>query len=68
MTKHEALAAVRQATYELYNLTGNRGRGATLNQLRAANAKLAVAQLRAADIGASSDDVTDASTWNGVRA
>lgn len=61
MTKNEALAAVRQAVVELID-----AQGGTLDRFRAANAHLAVAQLQAANAGASSREITEASSWNGI--
>lgn len=62
-TKNEALAAVRQAVVELAE-----AQYGSIDRFRAANAALAVAQYQAADAGASSAEITDASTWNGVPA
>lgn len=61
MKKNEALAAVRQAVIELAD-----AQGGTIDRFRAANAHLAVAQLKAAEAGASSAEITEASTWNGI--
>lgn len=61
MTKNEALACVRQAVIELAD-----AQGGTIDRFRSANAHLAVAQLNAANAGASSTEITAASEWNGV--
>lgn len=62
MTKSEALATVRRAVVELAQ-----AQGGPIDQFRAANARLAVAQLAAADAGATSAEITEASEWNGVN-
>jgi hypothetical protein len=61
MTKTEALAAVRQAVIGLLD-----AQGSGLDRFRAANAQLAKAQLDAANVGASSHEITEASSWNGI--
>lgn len=61
MNKIEALAEVRQAAVELAAAQGGK-----IQRFRAANAHLAVAQLNAADAGASSHEINAASEWNGV--
>lgn len=61
MTKNEALAAVRQAVVELAD-----AQGGSIDRFRAANAHLAVAQLNAANAGASSREISAASEWNGM--
>jgi hypothetical protein len=61
MDKQDALRAVREATAAYIAANGT-----TLDRWREANAHLAQAQLRAAWAGASSDEISDASSWNGV--
>lgn len=61
MNKNEALAAVRRAVVELAD-----AQHSTVERFRAANAGLAVAQYQAADAGATSEEITEASTWKGI--
>lgn len=64
MTKNQALAAITRAVFDLRDVSVLRK--TTLNQFRAANVRLAVAQYQAADAGASSAEIIEASSWNGM--
>jgi hypothetical protein len=61
MTKSEALAEVRQAVLELVD-----AQGGSIDRFRTANAHLAIAQLRAAEAGATSFEINAASEWGGL--
>lgn len=65
MTKRDALTQVRLAAMSLYESQPGR-RGSGIPQLRQANAVLVRAQLVAADVGASSYEINQASEWNGL--
>lgn len=61
MTKTEALRALREAVAELAAAQGK-----SIDRFRSANAHVAIAQLHAANAGASSAEITEASSWNGI--
>lgn len=65
MTKRDALTQVRLAAMDLA-MTQPGKPGYKIEKFRAANSGLVRAQLNAADAGASSSEITQASEWNGL--
>lgn len=65
MTKRDALTQVRLAAMDLAMAQPGRP-GYQVERFRRANAALVRAQLAAADAGASSSEITQASEWNGM--